>query len=218
MALIKHITIYIMFLTLCNPCMGANKQKHFMVTKTHEGYIVKVEDKVINQLFVQSKQRINQSECLILRVVLNHGYAPNYTNRFVSVNYCDFILALSNVFKTVSATSDLNNLRSIEIDLISLGEECLRVTTDYKNTFKEKITITSQNVLSILWHSRLISDIQRMLSTYRLVINNMKVENPFFTNWDDFSSYNTVIRKTPKLISNKSRRGIVYIYCRSNKK
>lgn len=46
----------------------------------------------------------------------------------------------------------------------------------------------------------------------------MKVENPFFTNWDDFSSYNTVIRKTPKLISNKILRGIVYIYCKSNKK
>ena len=26
-----------MFLTLCNPCMEANKQKHFMVIKTHEG-------------------------------------------------------------------------------------------------------------------------------------------------------------------------------------
>lgn len=216
--LMKHIIFYTVFLIFCNPCMGANKHKHFTVTKTHEGYVVKTEGKVINQLFVLSMQKINNRECLILRVVLNHGYTPNYTPQFTKVNYHDFIQALSSVIKTISATYKLSNLYSINIDLISLGDECLRITADYKHTCKERVSINSQNVLSVLWHSILISDIQRILSNYHLIISNMKIEMPFYTNWKEFSSYNVTNRIPADLVSNKVLRGIVYIYCRNSRK
>ncbi|MCR5076631.1 MAG: hypothetical protein K6A82_01135 [Prevotella sp.] len=225
MALIKHYFIesvkymvgLVLFLTLCNSCMGASKQKHLIVTQTHEGYTVKMNGKVVNQLFVVSEYRKGKSEYLLLRSVLNHGYAPYYTNQFVSINYQDFVLALNSVLKVVSATSDLNNLRSIEIDLISLGDECLRITRDYKEVFRVEKCIHAENVLSILWKSKLISDLLCMLSNYNLTINDIRIEMPFYTNWKDFSSYNNVNQIPKGLVSDRVLRGIIYIYCRSNK-
>lgn len=213
MALVRHIKIWMIFLTFCNPCIGANRQKDFTVTQTHRGYTVKVEGKVMNQLFVLSQHKTNKSDCLILRVVLNHGDAPDTAHQLSPVEYGDFIIALNSVLKVLSATFSLNKLRSIEIDLISLGDECLRITKDYKRTFKKKKNIDSHNVLSILWNSKLISDIQCVFTNYDLTISNIKIETPFYTDRKEFSSYNIVNKDSTNLVPNKVLRGIVYIYC-----
>lgn len=213
MALVRHIKVWMVLLIFCNSCIGASRQKDFTVTKTPKGYTVKVEGKVMNQLFVLSQYKTNKSDGLCLRVVLNHGYAPDATNQFVPVNYHDFIMSLSSVFKVLSTTFNLDKLRSIEIDLISLGDECLRITKDYKNTFKGKNTIDSHNVISILWQSKLISNIQRMLAYYHLNISNIKVEEPFYTDREEFSSYNIVNKDTINIVPDKVLRGIVYMYC-----
>lgn len=213
MILIKHVRIYIL-LALCASCMSVSDEKQYTISETNGEYCVTLNGRVINQLFVLSKYKNNKADELDLRVVLNHGYAPNHTNQYARVNYHEYIQALSRVVKTISLSSDINNLGSIEIDLIALGDECLRITKDYKKDAKEN-AIDNHDVSSVLWRSRLVTDIQRILSNYHLIISDIIVEMPFYTDWDDFSSYNDVSRTSAKLVTDKILRGIVYLNCSS---
>lgn len=210
MALIKNIVICFMFFLICIPCTGAKKEKHITVVKANRGYVVKMNGKTINHLYVITKYQRNKREHLALRVVLNHGYIPN--KGFAKVDYRDFLFALGYVLKKGASTYNINNLTSIEIDLISLGEECLRITSNYKRKFKKNEIITPKKVLSVLWRSRLIADIQQIVSNYHLKVNNIIVEMPFFTDWEVFMDYNKMDYISPNSNTNKVLRAIVYIY------
>lgn len=212
-AMIKQVTIFVIILTIQFSCIGANKKTNFVTSKIHNGYVVKLDGKVINQLFVFTEQKGNKGEQLFLRVVLNHGYGSDYSCRFNKLNYHDFISALHCVFNEASETYDLTKLCSIEIDLISLGEECLLITKDYKSTFMGQTTINNQDILFILMRSKFISDIQCILSHYHSTIQSMKIETTYYTDWKEFSSYNIVNKIPNDLVSDKVIRGVVYINC-----
>lgn len=214
MALIKHITIVTAVLALCSSCIRADRQKDLVAVETGNGYIVKANGRVINQLFVLTKLGKDENERVCLRVVLNHGCFPDKSHCFVAINYNDFVLALNSVIQEASATYHIRQLSSINIDLMSLGEECLRITADYRNKYKKNENcLNTKHILSILWHSKLLSDLQYLLSNNGLTITDIKIENPFFTTWEEFSSYNIIKCVPSKFVTKKVLRAKVYIYC-----
>ena len=213
MALIKHITIVTTILTICLSCMRADRQKDLMVLETENGYIVKIKGRVINQLFVLTRIGEDENERIGLRVVLNHGSYTHSFHQLVAVSYDDFVLALKNVIQTASFTYHIRQLHSIYIDLMSLGEECLHITADYRNEYDDEKGLRANHILSTLWQSRLVSDLQHILSNDGITITDIKIEEPFITTWEEFASYNNVKSIPSKFVSRKVLRATVYIYC-----
>ena len=214
MALKKNQYLYtIVFILLigCNHKQDDNYQVFIKKQSlTCKEYMVAINGKRIDLSFSSSQRGLNKND-IYLKIRLNHGLSDIRSQNFIATSYENLMLSLDLVLKTMTKDYDISNLHSIEFEIIELGRECLIITRDYKKVYGDGNNIKGEDLIHILKHSDFISNIKEKIAVYGLTVKDISVENPFFTTWDDFCSYNINRDIEYGLISNKILRAIVYV-------
>lgn len=82
MKYIKRLSLFYIIVSFLICCAFAKEQERFKVFKAGRGYTVKVDDRVINQLFVLTESTRNGITKFGLRLQLNHGNNPAQSTQF----------------------------------------------------------------------------------------------------------------------------------------
>lgn len=125
--------------------------------------------------------------------------------------YQDIIRSMELVIARASAKHNMKKLRHINLDLENLGEQSLKITNSYRKQYGTSKIINYANLSKCIEHSKLATDVNRIVAKYGLMIKEASVEKVFYTNVTNTYSFNTSIIPPSKLASTQVLNAITYL-------
>lgn len=205
MALKQPFYMYFLaILFICNCDSGNVTKYNVMVSENTLGdkeYTIILDGKYTNLTFFPSQREL-KTEYVYLKMVTDYNTINNCQQVSTKqiLNYNETMKSIAFIMDFMTEHYDMSNLYCFRFNISSFGEESLNMSKLYISQYGNNDNIQPYNVASFIEKSRLIRDLNKIVSTYGLSVDTVNVEDPFFYSINDFLTHNRI---ETCLISNK---------------
>ncbi len=150
---------------------------------------------------------------IYLRMVSDYGTIctqPQNTNE-KALHYDEILLSIEHILNFMEQDYKMKNLHCLRFDMSSFGEESLNLSKKYIDLYGNGNAIHCSDVVYVVKKSKLIDDINKMVSVYGLSIKDVSVEEPYFIGINDFYTHNAKITEKNMVISDRVLDATIYI-------
>lgn len=215
MALRKFIYAYMAFILLSCHYNAFVSDYKIYTRKNNLGdkeYRISLKGQNSNIVFLPSQRGLEHKD-IYLRMVTDYRTisTQQQNSNARALQYKDVVRCIELILNYMTREYDIRNLHCLKFDISSFGEESLNLSKKYIDLYGNGDDIQSSNVSDVIAKSKLMNDINKMVSVYGLTVKEVNTETPYFININDFYIHNAKVKRKNMVIPDKVLEATIYI-------